>query len=59
MLDWLARENERAVAEGRPPVTIVDYSVLVPRRPMAETGLERVVGDLVADVGGPLGRLLP
>jgi len=59
MLDWLARENERAVAEGRPPVTIVDYSVLVPRRPMAETGLERVVGDLVADVGGPLGRLWP
>jgi peptidoglycan/xylan/chitin deacetylase (PgdA/CDA1 family) len=57
MLDWLARDNERAVAEGRPPVTIVDYGVLVPRWPMAETGLERVVGDLVADVGGSLARL--
>jgi peptidoglycan/xylan/chitin deacetylase (PgdA/CDA1 family) len=56
-LDWLARENVQAVDEGRPPVTIIDYSVLVPRRPMAATGLERVVGDLVADMGVPLARL--
>ena len=56
-LDWLARENQRAVDEGRAPVTIIDYSVLVPRRPVAESGVERVVTDLVADVGGPLARL--
>jgi peptidoglycan/xylan/chitin deacetylase (PgdA/CDA1 family) len=56
-LDWLARDNERAVAEGKPPVTIVDYSVLVPHRPMAASGLERVVTDLVAEVGAPLARL--
>ena len=59
MLDWLARDNERAVAEGRPPVKIIDYGVLVPRRPMAETGLERIVGDLVSDVGGSLMGLRP
>lgn len=56
-LDWLARENERAVAAGQPPVSIIDYGVLVPRRPVAESGVERVVSDLVADVGGPLARL--
>jgi peptidoglycan/xylan/chitin deacetylase (PgdA/CDA1 family) len=56
-LDWLARENARTVDEGKPPVTIIDYGVLVPRRPVAESGLERVVGDLVADVGAPLARL--
>jgi peptidoglycan/xylan/chitin deacetylase (PgdA/CDA1 family) len=56
-LDWLARENARAVETGKPPVTIIDYGVLVPRRPMAASGVERVVGDLVADVGVPLQRL--
>jgi peptidoglycan/xylan/chitin deacetylase (PgdA/CDA1 family) len=56
-LDWLAQENERAVSAGKPPVTIIDYSVLVPRRPMAASGVERVVADLVADVSGPLARL--
>jgi len=56
-LDWLARENERAVADGQPPVTIIDYSVLVPRRPVAESGVEHVMSDLVADVGGPLMHL--
>jgi hypothetical protein len=38
-------------------VTIIDYSVLVPRRPVAASGVERVVADLVADVRGPLARL--
>jgi hypothetical protein len=55
-LDWLGHENERAVEEGR-PVRIIDYGVLVPRRPMAASGVERVVGDLVTDVGAPLARL--
>jgi peptidoglycan/xylan/chitin deacetylase (PgdA/CDA1 family) len=57
MLDWLAKENARDVALGRPPVRIIGYDVLVPRRPMAATGLDRVVGDVVADVGGSLARL--
>lgn len=58
-LDWLARENVRAVDAGKPPVTIIDYRFLVPRRPMAASGVERVVSDLVADVGAPLARLWP
>jgi peptidoglycan/xylan/chitin deacetylase (PgdA/CDA1 family) len=57
VLEWLAQQNARDVAAGRPPVKIIDYDVLVPRRPMAESGLERVVGDVVADVGGSLARL--
>jgi hypothetical protein len=56
-LDWLAQQNERAVDEGRPPVSIIDYGVLVPRRPMAASGVERIVSDLVADVRAPLARL--
>lgn len=58
MLDWLERENRRDVEEGRPPVKIVDYSVLVPRRPVAESGLERMLGAMALDiVGGVQGRL--
>jgi peptidoglycan/xylan/chitin deacetylase (PgdA/CDA1 family) len=57
VLDWLSRENQRDQDEGRPPVAIIDYSVLVPRRPMAESGFERLVGDVVADMGGSLARL--
>jgi peptidoglycan/xylan/chitin deacetylase (PgdA/CDA1 family) len=57
VLEWLAQQNARDLAAGRPPVKIIDYDVLVPRRPMAHSGLERVVGDVVADVGGSLARL--
>jgi peptidoglycan/xylan/chitin deacetylase (PgdA/CDA1 family) len=57
-LDWLARQNKRAVSEGRAPVTIADYSELLPRRRLAESGLEHLVADLAADVGGPLAQLL-
>jgi peptidoglycan/xylan/chitin deacetylase (PgdA/CDA1 family) len=59
ILDWLAKQNELDVAAGRPPVRILDYGVLLPRRPMAETGLQRVVGAVAADVGGSLARLWP
>jgi peptidoglycan/xylan/chitin deacetylase (PgdA/CDA1 family) len=52
MLDWLARDNQRAVAEGRAPVTIVGYDVLVPRRPVAASGLEQVVASVAGDVAG-------
>jgi peptidoglycan/xylan/chitin deacetylase (PgdA/CDA1 family) len=58
VLDWLARDNQRSVERGRPPVTLIDYTVLVPKRPQAESGVERLVGDLVADVGGSLTRLM-
>jgi peptidoglycan/xylan/chitin deacetylase (PgdA/CDA1 family) len=58
MLDWLARENRRDVEEGRPPVTIVDYEVLLPRRPVAESGLERMLGAMAGDIAaGVQGRL--
>jgi peptidoglycan/xylan/chitin deacetylase (PgdA/CDA1 family) len=56
VLDWLAGENRRAVADGRPPVTIIDYDVVVPHRPTAESGLEQVVG---AVVGGVIADLSP
>ncbi len=59
VLEWLAQQNARDVAAGKPPVKIIGYDVLVPRRPMTESGLEVVVGDLVADVGGSLARLWP
>jgi peptidoglycan/xylan/chitin deacetylase (PgdA/CDA1 family) len=58
LLDWLARENRRAVADGRPPVNILGYDVVVPRWPMAESGLERVVGELAGDIAGELGARL-
>jgi peptidoglycan/xylan/chitin deacetylase (PgdA/CDA1 family) len=59
VLEWLAQQNARDVAAGRPPVKIIDYDVLVPKRPQATTGLERVVTDVVADAGGSLARLWP
>jgi peptidoglycan/xylan/chitin deacetylase (PgdA/CDA1 family) len=58
VLDWLARENERAVQEGRAPVQIIDYAALVPHRPLAESGLERLVTALAEDVAGDLGTSL-
>ena len=33
LLDWLARENARDVREGRQPIQIIDYRVMVPRAP--------------------------
>src|SRR5262249_38748476 len=57
-LDWLARENRRAIAEGREPVTIVSYDVLGPPRRLPESGLERLVAGIATDVGGSVGRLL-
>ena len=61
MLDWLARENRRCVEEGRPPVAILDYEVVLPHRPLAESGLERMLGaladDIAANVRGRLAEL--
>ena len=62
VLDWLARENHRAVREGRAPIDVIDYRAVVPPRPLAQSGLEVIVGRLVADLQptvGSLARLLP
>jgi hypothetical protein len=58
-LDWLARDNARAVAVGRPPVNVIDYRVVVPRRSMAASGIPELVGTVVADAVGSVGRHLP
>lgn len=42
ILDWIARENQRAVRAGRPPIRILDYTELLPRSPMPQTGLEPI-----------------
>lgn len=59
VLDWLAQQNHRDFDAGRPPIQIIDYAVVVPRRPLTESGVERVVGDVFQDVRGSLARLLP
>jgi len=58
-LDWLARENVRAVRAHRPPVNIIDYRVMVPKRPVTASGIPELVGALVADAHGSLARHLP
>ncbi len=45
-LDWIARENHRAVREGRPPIKILDYSVMLPDHPVPATGAESILTDL-------------
>jgi peptidoglycan/xylan/chitin deacetylase (PgdA/CDA1 family) len=59
VLDWLTRENRRAVREGRPPIEIIDYRSVLPARAMTPSGLELIVGRLVADLAPSLARLLP
>jgi peptidoglycan/xylan/chitin deacetylase (PgdA/CDA1 family) len=58
-LDWLARENTRAVREHRAPVNIIDYQVMVPKRAVTATGIPELVGALVADARGSVARHLP
>jgi len=57
-LDWLAHENERAVRAHRPPVNIIDYRVLVPKRPVTASGIPELVGALFADARGSVERHL-
>lgn len=42
LLDWIARENRRAVTERRPPIVLRDYSVFLPPRQVPATGIEAV-----------------
>jgi len=58
-LDWLARENQRAVRQRRPPVNVIDYAVMVPKRPVTVSGIPELVGALVADARGSVARHLP
>ncbi len=58
VLDWLARENRREARAGRPPVNVIDYTAVLPRRPVSPSGLPELVGALVADASGSVGRYL-
>ena len=58
-LDWLARENTRAVRARRPHVNIIDYGVMVPKRTVTASGLPELVGALVADARDSVVRHLP
>ena len=58
-LDWLARENARAVRQHRAPVNIIDYRVMVPKRPVTASGVPELVGALLADARGSVARHLP
>jgi peptidoglycan/xylan/chitin deacetylase (PgdA/CDA1 family) len=58
VLDWIARENHRAVSESRAPITLVDYSVLLPDQAPSESGLETMVASVARDAGAALGHFL-
>lgn len=47
LLDWIARENIRAVAEHRPPIVMRDYAAFLPARPIPQTSLGAVVASVV------------
>lgn len=47
LLDWIARENIRAVAEHRPPIVMRDYAAFLPARPLPQTSLGAVVASVV------------
>lgn len=46
LLDWIARENRLAVAAGRSPIVLQDYSVFLPPRAIPPTGIETVVASI-------------
>lgn len=43
LLEWLARENRLAVRDGRAPILVRDYAILLPPRSIPETGLGAVI----------------
>jgi peptidoglycan/xylan/chitin deacetylase (PgdA/CDA1 family) len=47
ILDWIARENDRAAATGAPPIVIRDYTVFFPVRELPATGFEPLVSELL------------
>ena len=56
VLDWIARENHRAIRESRPPITLVDYAALLPDRTAPSSGLETIVASVTQDAGAAIGQ---
>ncbi len=56
VLDWIARENHRALRESRPPITLVDYAALLPERAVPPSGLETIVASVTEDAGAAIGQ---
>jgi peptidoglycan/xylan/chitin deacetylase (PgdA/CDA1 family) len=59
LLDWIARENRRAVEEGGTPIMLRDYSVFLPARALPQTGVVTVAASVLqnamAGITGQLG----
>jgi hypothetical protein len=52
LLDWIGRENQTAVREGRPPIVLRDYGVFLPALPTSalRTGVTTVVASVLDNV---------
>lgn len=62
LLDWIARENRRAVAEKRAPIVLRDYSVFLPNRRVPPTAIQAVLERMaqgLPSAPAPLGPLMP
>ena len=58
LLDWIARENRRAVAEARPPIVLRDYAVFLPSREVPPTALQAVAERMARGLPAPSPWLL-
>jgi hypothetical protein len=56
ILDFVEAENARAAIDGQPRNRIVDYRVLLPAKPLPETGFEPWLGSVASSLGA-LGSL--
>lgn len=59
LLDWIARENRRAVAEKRPPIVLRDYAVFLPKRSVPPTAIQAVLERMAGGLPSPLASLEP
>jgi peptidoglycan/xylan/chitin deacetylase (PgdA/CDA1 family) len=50
LLDWIGRENRRAVIEGQSPIVLRDYSVFLPDHPMPRPSIVAVAQAVVTSV---------
>lgn len=51
ILDWIGRENERALRAGEPPIVLRDYTVYFPERPLPDFASTSLLDDLGAAFG--------
>jgi peptidoglycan/xylan/chitin deacetylase (PgdA/CDA1 family) len=51
ILDFVEAENARAATDGQPRIRIVDYRVLLPAKPLPETGFEPWLGSVASSLG--------